>query len=376
MTPLEAALGAVDEATKGVPNTEVLAATIRGLIRGYDAKWMDADYSTVSVEEEFHLPIINPNTGKPSRTFTQAGKKDGIVEYNPTGKRLLREGKTTSEDISDPDATYWRRLVIDSQVSCYVLANWQEGTKLDGTLFDVVRKPGIRPKKLSKAERQQIVVVGEYFGTKVSMESREYVQAKESENPELYEARLAADSIDRHEHYFQRRVIPRMDSDILEYAHDCWETANAIREARNTGHYFRNTGACMNWNTPCEFLGICSGHDSFDSDKWKRRTKRHDELENIDGADVLTFSSMQCFKTCHRKYKFRYEDGYERAVDDDREALYFGTIWHLALEAWWNQLRPNTSENRNDNGNSYDSPVNEVGESSGASEAVIASGSD
>src|SRR4030095_14290191 len=98
LTPLEAALSAVDEATAGVPDTEVLAATIRGLVRGYDARWIDADYSTISVEEEYHLPIINPATSKPSRTFTQAGKKDGIIEYNPNGKRYLREGKTTSED--------------------------------------------------------------------------------------------------------------------------------------------------------------------------------------------------------------------------------------------------------------------------------------
>lgn len=344
MTPLEAALGAVDEATHGLEDIDTLRATIRGLVRGYDSKWGDADYSTISVEEEFRLPIINPSTGKASRTYTQAGKKDGIVRFNPTGKLLLREGKTTSEDIGDPDSTYWRRLVIDSQVSCYVLANWQEGKKLDGTLFDVVKKPGIRPKKLNKGERQQIVVVGEYFGTKVSFDAREHVQSKESENAELYEARLASDSITRSDHYFQRRVIPRMDTDILEYAHDAWETANAIREARNTGHFFRNTGACMNWNTPCEFLGICSGHDSFDSDKWRRRTRLHDELEHVDGdgRNVLTFSSMQCFKTCHRKYKFRYEDGYERA-EKDKDALYFGTIWHLAIEQWWNQLRHENS---------------------------------
>lgn len=378
MTPLEAALGAVNEATEGVEDSEVLRATLRGLMRGYDARWASEDYSTVSVEEEFHLPIVNPTTGKPSRTFTQAGKKDGIAEYNPTGKRYLVEHKTSSEDIEDPDSTYWRRLAIDSQVSCYVLANWQQGTKLDGTLYDVIRKPGIRPKKLSKAERQQIVIVGEYFGDRVSMASREYVQAKETENGELYEARLANETTVNGSRYFQRRIIPRMDSDVLEYAHDTWETANAIREARNTGHYFRNTGACVQYGSPCEFLGVCSSHDSFDSDKWRHRPNMHEELDQLydDGKSVLTYSSMQCFKTCRRKYKYRYEDGYERADKEERNALYFGNIFHLALAAWWNELRQTSSENAHDNGSSIGSPVIEVGESSGASEAAIASGSD
>lgn len=364
MTPLQAALDAVTEATNGVPDTEVLAATIRGLLRGYDARWQEADYSTVSVEEEFHLPIINPASGKPSRTFTQAGKKDGVVEYNPTGKRYLLEHKTCSEDISDPNATYWRRLAIDSQVSCYVLANWQLGKKLDGTLFDVIRKPSIRPKKLAKAERQQIVVSGEYCGTKLSDSVREYVQANESENGELFEARLAHDTIiERPDWYFQRRVIPRMDSDVLEYAHDAWQTANAIREARNTGHHFRNSGACVMYGSPCEFLGICSGHDNFESDKWRKREHLHGELSvDDDGKSVLTFSSMQTFRTCRRKYHYRYELGYERATEEESAALYFGTCFHVALAQWWLQFLPKRDEEkRNDDGNSG-SPVSEAGE--------------
>src|SRR3990172_5571427 len=120
------------------------------MIAGYDAKYRESLYRPLSVEEVFHVPIINPETGAASRTFTHAGKYDGVVECQ--GREYLLEHKTTSEDIEDPAGSYWRRLVIDSQVSAYVLANWQDARKLAGTVYDVVRKVTLRPKAITKAD--------------------------------------------------------------------------------------------------------------------------------------------------------------------------------------------------------------------------------
>lgn len=35
---------------------------------------------------------------------------------------------------------------IGTQISGYLLANWLQGWKLTGVLYDVIRKPEIRPK--------------------------------------------------------------------------------------------------------------------------------------------------------------------------------------------------------------------------------------
>src|SRR5579872_5658882 len=176
-TSLKHALDAIAElsanADDGLP-----AAIARGLMRGYDSRWVDAGWTALAVEEEYHLPIINPDTSKPSRTFTHAGKLDGKAEFG--GKRFLVEHKTSSEEISDPNAPYWRRLEIDAQVSGYMLAQWQQGNKLDGTLYDVIRKPGIRPKQVTRGSRL--------------------------ETPEEFEERLYADTLERPEWYFQRRT--------------------------------------------------------------------------------------------------------------------------------------------------------------------------
>lgn len=48
---------------------------------------------------------------------------------------------------------------------------------------------------------------------------------------------------------------------------------------------------------------------------------------------VLTTSACKTFRSCQRKYMWRYEEGVRRKAKAD--ALTFGTLVHSALEAWW-----------------------------------------
>jgi len=336
---LQAALNTLP--TEGDEADLILAAKARGLMIGYDAKWGNTGWHTLGVEEVFHLPVINPETAAKSRTFTQAGKFDGIIGFGD--RTYLLEHKTTSEDITDPNGTYFRRLAIDSQVSAYVLANWQQGRKLDGTLYDVIKKPGIRPKNLAKADRAHIASGGTYFGFKVPENVRLAVAlTQERECHELYAIRLAADCIENGDKYFARKMIPRLDSEVTEYATELWEVGQSILSARSRNAHYRNSGACVEYNTPCQFLGICSGNDSPDSDKWEKREYVHSELPILGeegGRDVLTNSRIKCFQSCRRKHYYRYEMGIQRRDDEEREALVFGSMIHAALEAYWNCFR-------------------------------------
>ena len=349
MTALESALATIANFNAPDDESQVIAAKVRGLIIGYDARWRDTAWETISVEEVFHLPIVNPETGAKSRTFVQGGKFDGIVRRD--GREYLLEHKTTSEDIADPNATYWRRLTIDSQVSSYVLAKWQQGSKLDGTLYDVARKPGIRPKEIAKAELSHLLTSRTYCGFRVSEEIQNRIalgdKTKVRECPELYAMRLARETLDDPDKYFQRRMIPRLDSDITEYAEELWEVGQSIISARGREAHYRNSGACMEWGTPCQFLGICSGYDSPDSDKWQRAEHVHDELPIVDGIDsktILTNSRVRCFQSCRRKHLYRYELGLRRVEEDEKESLVLGTLWHRALEAWWLQFQKGNHE--------------------------------
>lgn len=335
MIPYSAGLDAINAAVwnERDEDKQLVAAKCRGLLWGYHKRWLDDTYTALGVEQVLESPLVNPDTGRSSRTFTLAGKLDVIAERD--GKRILIDHKTTSEDIGDPNAAYWRQLAIEGQVNQYMILDaMTNGSRFDHAVWDVVKKPGIRPKKLSKADRAAIVETGMYCGFEVSTVDRNYVQQVENENPGLYTLRLAADCTERGEWYFQRVVVPRLDSELLEYARELWGHSQEILAARQSERYPRNSGACMMYGSACEYLGICSGHDTPDSDRWQKVESVHAELDGV-GGSALTNSRVRCFQTCRRKHLYRYEIGIRRQHEEDREALYFGTLWHTALEAYW-----------------------------------------
>jgi hypothetical protein len=334
-TALDNALTAINASVGTTPDerTALIAAKCRGLMRGYDARWRDVAWETVSVEEEFHLPIINPETGRPSRSFTQAGKYDGIIRYRESGKTYLLEHKTTSEDLSDVNSPYMRQLAVNGQVNHYMTASWQSGLKLDGTIYDCIRKPAIRPRKITVAEQKVLATWGTYYGVQVPDSARTATE----ETPDLYEIRLGQDCIDNPSKYFQRRTIPRLDHDLLNYAEQLWFVAESIRwTQKDEKRAFKNTGACISYSTPCEYLGICSGSESLEDDKWETVASVNPELPDLGNTlNVLTNSRINCFNQCRMKHRLRYELGVRRREEERREALFFGTLAHLGLAAWW-----------------------------------------
>ena len=332
---------AISEAVDSAQADPLAAAKVRALLYGYHARWGTTPLSVLTIEETFELPLVNPDTGRSSRTFTQGGRFDLTVEFD--GKHWLMEHKSASEEIADPAASYWRRLAIDSQVSMYALANWQDGRKLDGTIYDVIRKPSIRPKQITKADIKTLLNDRTYCGFQVAdAEISESAGIDYCETPALYGLRLYRDTLDDPHRYYQRKPVPRLDGEILEWAGELWQVANDIRQTQLSGGHYRNSGACMNFGRPCDFLGICSGYDTPDSDKWRQRESAHPEV-NLQ-SDVLTHSRIRCYQTCKRMHHYRYELRLERADDETAEALVFGQLLHRALEAYFTWMKGRQDE--------------------------------
>ena len=330
--PLECALASIDADVENWSS----AAMARGLLRGYDSQWRESqrDMRLLSMEQMLQASLVNLNTGAPSRTFRMAGKIDKLCELS-SRRKILVDHKTTSMEIENPDSTYWSQLVIDSQPSHYELLLHLNGIQIDYVLWDVIRKPGIRPKKLSKADATAVSSLHEYAGFRVS-ESGSRVSSDMRENAELYEHRVARESIDNPTKYFARRNAKRTNDELAEYGVELWDVATEMREARNHGRHYRNAGSCFNYGSPCRFLGVCSGHDTVDSDNWTRAEQVHNELDvNGDGKDLLTNSRLKCFQTCRRKHYYEYELGVRKVDEEEREALYFGTMFHAALDLYW-----------------------------------------
>jgi hypothetical protein len=298
------------------------------------------DFKILSIEEMVTADLFNPATQAKSKTFSIAGKIDAIVERN--GRRILIDHKSCSDSIEDPAAPYWRQLIIEAQPSHYALLKWLNGEKISEIWWDVMHKPSIKPKDITKKDRELTSRHKHYFGFPVSEWSLAEMDRTGRETLELYEYRLAHDCTShRPNWYFQRRIVPRLDADLHEHAVEIWENAQSMlhmRERVRKGMLPpRHSGSCMQYGSPCKFLGICSGYDTPDSNKWIVKEQVHSELPIVegDGRDILTNSRIRCYQVCPRKHYYQYEMGIERTVDEEREALYFGTLFHLALEAYF-----------------------------------------
>ena len=333
---LQSAFAAIDKLTA---DNWLVGATCKGLLEGYHARWATAqtEIELLYSEQTFLAPLRNlaEKNGKNSRTFKLAGVLDKVCQWSGT---VLVDHKTTSMEIDDPTGPFWRQLAVESQPKHYEILLLANGIRIDRTVWDVVRKPGIRPKKLSAANRKKVTSLGEYCGRKLSSETRQLFVNEERENAELFQARLAVECLEHPDRYFARRSIPRGRNETFDYNGEVWQMGQEILAARRNGWTFRNSKACMQWGSACEYLGICSGYDTPESDNWEVNLNTSRELgcaDIQDGKELLTNSRLTCYQTCRRKHYYRYDLGIERVDEEEREALYFGTVWHAALDAWW-----------------------------------------
>ncbi len=347
MTALDAAMMAINASGTDA----LMMAKARGLMIGYDLRWRDQQYHVLSIEEEVHAPLVNVDTQRSSRTFRLAGKIDKRV-LDENGRHVIVDHKTASADIEDPNSGYWRQLLVESQPQHYMLIDWLRGNKIDYAIWDVIRKPLISPRKITKAERLDMVKTGFWFGA--DLEPPE----DDRETLEMYTARVAHDSSAvRPEWYFQRRLVARHDEQLFDYGRELWMHAEEIRTAQAEQRHPRNSGACLLYGTACKYLGICSGYDSPESENWKPKAQTHNELSMPDpDAELLTNSRIRTFQTCRKKHEYEYLIRIERVDAEERETLLFGSLMHQALDAWWGAQRKETNGNSN-----ITSPVTGIG---------------
>lgn len=236
---------------------------------------------------------------------------------------LIGERKTTKQDI-DPGSDYWPRLTLDPQVSCYL--DWARGIGIhaDGVLYDVLRVPNLKPLQATPPEaRKYTKKTGELYAN----------QRETDETPEEYGARCLAAISENPEKYYQRRVLVRFDKELQAAQFDNWHTASSMRESRRLNVYPRNPDNCKQYNRTCDYFSVCSGTADIDDPLlFERRAKLHEELDNP-AENLLTQSSMRCYRACQRRYYYRYQMRM-RPRREKSEPLRRGTSVHHALEAW------------------------------------------
>ena len=251
---------AIEAATEGTDPYD--AAKLRVLLRGYDARWSSERHDVAGVEVEFRAPLINPDSGAASRTFALGGKIDVLLE------RGFVEHKTTSEEIG-VGSTYWRRLTLDPQVSTYYAGAKALGHEVDHCVYDVIRKPALRPLRATPEESRKYNKDGRLHAA----------QRAEDEAPEEYEARLTEEVAANPDRYYQRGQVVRLESEEHEARLDAWQLARAIRESEIQGAHPRNPDACMRYGRICSYFDVCCGTASLDDEgRFVRVEHVHQEL--------------------------------------------------------------------------------------------------
>lgn len=274
------------------------AITARGDLDPYDAAMVAAMFvvhreryagqtlAVVATELDFELPLRNPDTGALTPIWRLAGKVDRIFRL-PDGRLAILDYKTTGEDIT-PGSDYWLRLQLDQQMSLYVLAARELGHPVQTILYDVTKRPQLRPMKATPVEERKYTAKPSKLadGTVRPAGSLYANQRETDETPDEFAARVADAMRAEPERFFVRHEIARLDSDLDEMRAELWHQQLAIREAQRSGRWFRNPGACV---VPyrCPFLGPCScSADVTRSlpDGFKRLQSVHPELETVNSG--------------------------------------------------------------------------------------------
>lgn len=238
------------------------------LLAGYDARWGGERLEAVTVEAEFTTALRNPETGAASRTWSLAGKVDGLVRELDTGRLMLLEHKTTSEPIG-AGSDYWKRLVIDPQVSTYFVGARALGYDVSGCIYDVLAKPAIRPLKATPLEARKFTKDGRLYAA----------QREADETPDEFRARFRAAIAADPSQVYQRGEVVRLEDEERDAAFDVWQAGREIRDAQVANRWPRNPDACVRFGRTCDFFAACSRTaDVTDPTLFRRADRAHREL--------------------------------------------------------------------------------------------------
>lgn len=263
------------------------------LMAFYHERWIDAPYEVIDVEAKFTVPLVNPETGRASRTWQLGGTLDVLTRHRVTRDFWNFEHKTSGEDLA-PESSYWDRLRMNSQISTYmvgaraILAKLgHDPEKLAGTVYDVIGKPDKRPlqatpeesrkytqekwskEKWSKEKRdrktKEVIEPAVLLEPSVLLEpARLYANQRDTdETVEEYRDRLLAHVSEDPERYINRAIVVRLEAEEREAAADVWMRGYSIRQAQRLGFWPRNDDACELYRRRCEYWQVCVGQASI-----------------------------------------------------------------------------------------------------------------
>jgi hypothetical protein len=241
------------------------------MMRGYAARYPTEEFEVVALEKSFEGDIVNPETGAKSRSFTLAGKVDGIVRLG--GEHFLVEHKTAAA----VDAGYLERLWTDFQVTLYAFYVEQAlGIRIAGVLYNVLVKARLQ-QGAGETEAEFEARRAELLAK--SKTGKTTAKRRLPESDDEFQARLAAKYAEPGMFHREMLYISREQFDTLRA--ELWELTQAFLDARRRDVWYQNTSFCFQYGRPCPYFALCrSGGSPNVIENFYQRLPPHEELRD------------------------------------------------------------------------------------------------
>lgn len=242
------------------PEGQIEWYRVRAMMRAYYHRW-DSDrknWEVLAVEREF---IVELPGG-----LKVGGKWDLVIRHIPTNQIIVIDHKTSSDEIASVGADYWQRLTIDKQVTIYAYAAEKIFGESIDVIWDVVKKPTGKPIMKTRVAKRKAE-------TQMEFEAR---KAEVMESLDEFEERLFQKMIAEPDTWLVRHQIHRTNEQQQQVISDIEEACQEI--ATYSGTYPRNSGACQAKYGTCAYLGVCTGLETLDSERFEQLETAHPEL--------------------------------------------------------------------------------------------------
>jgi len=239
------------------------------MLRAYVEQYSNEDFEVVALEQEFSGPLVNPTTGRKSRSFIMRGKADGIIRRGD--QYLLLEHKTAGTISGD----YLERLVLDLQILLY---SFYVREVLDYPITEVLYNILMKPRLVqNEGETEDQYQVRKAALAAKSKSGKSSAKRRMPESDEDFQARLRS-WFAAEPRFHREKLLLDFDS-IDNVRRMIWDISKELLDARRTGRWHQNPRSCFGFGR-CMYWPICSamGNDEMVIENLFTRSAPHSEL--------------------------------------------------------------------------------------------------
>jgi hypothetical protein len=281
---LDRALAVIDLAIPSHPSDTPQHATwhlARAMMRGYTTRYPEERWTVLAIEHQFDAPIINPETGKTSRSFFMGGRIDGLVaetipELDDTERTFILEHKTAATI----DANYLDRLWADFQTALYAVEIERTmNLKVTGVIYNVLAKTKLQQSQGdTEAEYQEKLAAA----CAKNKSGKSKLERRIAESDDEFAARLDAWYAEPTRFHRERLILGRDQLRLIE--EEVWELTQQFLDCRRRDTWYQNPQACFLPGRTCPYFPICSSNGNSNViDNLYEAKEPHEELA-VEGA--------------------------------------------------------------------------------------------